>query len=256
MDMYGSFAAVYDEFMDNVPYGPWSRKIIELLKKYGIEDGLVLDLCCGTGNMTERLAQAGYDMIGVDSSVEMLQIAEEKKLKTGHDILYLNQDMRTFELYGTVRAIVCVCDSLNYLLSENDLQKVFRLAYNYLDPDGIFIFDMNTLHKYRSELGCRTIAEKRDDCSFIWDNWWDEEQKINEYDLTLFVQTQGSLCRRFDEIHYQKGYEINTVTRRLKEAGFSLLGVKDTDTWGSLTDETGRVTAAARKRECREASES
>lgn len=78
MDMYGSFAAVYDEFMDNVPYGPWSRKIIELLKKYGIEDGLVLDLCCGTGNMTERLAQAGYDMIGVDSSVEMLQIAEEK----------------------------------------------------------------------------------------------------------------------------------------------------------------------------------
>ena len=142
LDMYGSFAAVYDEFMDNVPYGPWSRKIIALLKKYGIEDGLVLDLCCGTGNMTERLAQAGYDMIGVDSSVEMRQIAEEKKLKTGHDILYLNQDMRTFELYGTVRAIVCVCDSLNYLLSENDLQKVFRLAYNYLDPDGLFIFNI------------------------------------------------------------------------------------------------------------------
>ena len=134
--------------------------------------------------MTEELASYGYDMIGVDNSEEMLEIAMNKKEKSGHDILYLLQDMRQFELYGTVKAIVSVCDCINYIIEEDELEQIFRLVNNYLDPGGIFIFDLNTVHKYRDILGDATIAENREECSFIWENDFDEEEGINEYDLT------------------------------------------------------------------------
>ena len=132
--------------------------ISALLEEYGIGEGIVVELGCGTGSMTEILAGYGYDMIGVDNSCDMLEIAEEKKEKSGHDILYLMQDMREFELYGTVRAVVSVCDSVNYILEEEDLLEVFSLVNNYLDPGGMFIFDMNTRYKYE-QMGDCTIAE-------------------------------------------------------------------------------------------------
>ena len=147
---YEGFAYVYDTFMDNVPCEEWAEYVGPgILQEYGITDGLVLDLGCGTGSMTELLAEKGYDMIGVDLSADMLEIAMDKSDRKGLDILYPQQDMREFELYGTVRAIVCICDSINYLESEEDLLEVLRLANNYLDPGGIFVFDPNTPHKYR-----------------------------------------------------------------------------------------------------------
>ena len=150
---YGSFAYVYDIFMDNVEYEKWAEYLIGRLREYGIEDGIVLELGCGTGVMTELLAESGYDMIGVDNSEEMLGEAMEKRAESGYEILYLEQDMREFELYGTVRAVVSVCDCMNYITEEDDLLTVFKLVNNYLDPDGIFIFDMNTPYKYREMLG-------------------------------------------------------------------------------------------------------
>ena len=187
MEAYTSFAYVYDTFMDNVPYGEWARHIREKLCEHGVTDGIVLDLGCGTGTMTERLAGYGYDMIGVDNSEEMLELAMEKKTESGYDILYLLQDMRGFELYGTVRAVVSVCDSVNYITEPGELEEVFRLVNNYLDPKGIFLFDFNTVHKYRDVIGDSTIAEDRGVCSFIWDNRYYEKEQINEYDLTLFI---------------------------------------------------------------------
>ena len=139
MQPYTGFASVYDLFMDNVPYEEWTDYVVHLLKKYGVEQGIVLELGCGTGSMTSRLSARGYDMIGIDSSEEMLSIAREKS-SGKEDILYLCQDMRNFELYGTVAAVVSVCDSMNYILTEEDLLEVFRLVNNYLDPRGIFIF--------------------------------------------------------------------------------------------------------------------
>ena len=120
-ESYTSFAQVYDMFMDNVDYSAWSKYLIQLLKEYQVEDGLVLDLGCGTGNMTELLAKEGYDMIGVDNSEDMLEIASEKRAESGLNILYLLQDMREFELYGTVKAVVSICDSINYILEEDDV---------------------------------------------------------------------------------------------------------------------------------------
>ncbi len=187
MEAYTSFAYVYDTFMDNVPYGEWARHIREKLCEHGVTDGIVLDLGCGTGTMTERLAGYGYDMIGVDNSEEMLELAMEKKTESGYDILYLLQDMRGFELYGTVRAVVSVCDSVNYITEPDELEEVFRLVNNYLDPKGIFLFDFNTVHKYRDVIGDSTIAEDRGVCSFLWDNRYYEKEQINEYDLTLFI---------------------------------------------------------------------
>ena len=187
MEAYTSFAYVYDTFMDNVPYGEWARHIREKLCEHGVTDGIVLDLGCGTGTMTERLAGYGYDMIGVDNSEEMLELAMEKKTESGYDILYLLQDMRGFELYGTVRAVVSVCDSVNYITEPDELEEVFRLVNNYLDLKGIFLFDFNTVHKYRDVIGDSTIAEDRGVCSFIWDNRYYEKEQINEYDLTLFI---------------------------------------------------------------------
>ena len=217
MEAYTSFARVYDTFMDNVPYKEWADYLGKILKEYGIDDGLVLDLGCGTGNMTEMLASSGYDMIGVDNAEEMLEIAMEKKVESGHDILYLLQDMREFELYGTVRAVISACDSVNYITDDEDLTEVFRLVNNYLDPEGLFVFDFNTEYKYREILGEQTIAEDREECSFIWDNYYDKDERINEYELTLFVrdEEQPQLYRKYQEEHFQRAYTLEQIRHML-----------------------------------------
>lgn len=247
MNAYGSFAAVYDLFMDNVPYEEWSRNIVEILKEYGIDDGLVLDLGCGTGNMTELLAEAGYDMIGVDYSEEMLELAAAKREKSGHDILYLLQDMREFELYGTVKAAVSVCDSMNYITEEEDLLQVFRLVNNYLDPGGIFLFDMNTVYKYENLLADNTIAESREEGSFIWENYYDPEEEINEYDLTLYIRDEEDRYRRFEETHYQRAYPVELVLKLVRESGMEVLKVLDAETRKTPVEQTERVYIIAKE---------
>ena len=248
MEAYTEFANVYDMFMDNVPYDDWGKYLISLLREYGVEDGLVLELGCGTGNITEILAQAGYDMIGVDNSDEMLSIAIEKKYELGHDILYLNQDMREFELYGTVRAVISICDSMNYITEEEDLLRVFKLVNNYLDPGGVFIFDLNTLYKYREVMGECTIAENREDGSFIWENYYDEENDINEYDLTLFIaEGESGLFRKYEETHYQRGYELETIKALLEKAGLIFVDAYDAFTKEPPKEESERIYVIARE---------
>ena len=252
MEAYSGFAEVYDLFMDNVPYGEWCRYLTGLLRDFGVEEGLVLDLGCGTGTMTELLAGAGYDMIGVDNSEEMLEVAAAKREASGRDILYLCQDMREFELYGTVRAVISVCDSLNYILDTEDLTQVFRLVNNYLDPGGVFIFDLNTEYKY-SQMGDETIAENREDGSFIWDNYYYEEEQINEYELSLFLQEEGNLYRKYVETHYQKGYELETIKRLLEKSGMKFVTAYDAFTRNPPTKESERVYVIARESgKCRE----
>ena len=246
-ESYRSFARVYDMFMDNIDYPSWSVYLTQLLREYGVEDGLLLELGCGTGSMTELLAEQGYDMIGVDNSEDMLEMAMEKREESGHDILYLLQDMREFELYGTVRGVVSVCDSMNYILEEEDLLQVFRLVNNYLDPGGIFIFDLNTPYKYQEGIGDDTIAEHREEGSFIWENYYDEETGINEYALTLFLPEDKDLYRKYEEFHYQKAYEIPEVIRLLQEAGLEFVTVYDAFTDEAPGEECQRVYLIARE---------
>lgn len=245
MEAYTGFAGVYDRFMDNVPYEAWCDYICNILASYDIRSGLVLDLGCGTGKMTRLLKNKGYDMIGVDMSGEMLEIAREQE---DEGILYLQQDMREFELYGTVAAVVCVCDSINYLLEPEELAQVFSLVNNYLDPGGIFIFDMNTVYKYRDVIGDATICENREHESFIWENYFDEETFVNEYDLTLFVEQEEGLFARYEEFHYQKAYEIEEVTKLLAQSGMELLAVYGENTKEPPCDDCERVYYVCRER--------
>lgn len=247
MEAYTSFAQVYDTFMDNIPYEEWGEYLTGLLEEYGVKNGLVLELGCGTGSMTEILAAKGYDMIGADNSGEMLEIAMEKRDESGHDILYLLQDMREFELYGTVSAVVSVCDSVNYITEEEELEEVFRLVNNYLDPKGIFIFDFNTKYKYQKVLGDRTIAEKRDDCSFIWDNYYYEDEEMNEYELTLFIQEKGNLYRKFEEVHLQRAYTLEQMIRLVKKSGLEFVTAYDAFTREQPTDTSERIYMVARE---------
>lgn len=248
MEAYTSFAEVYDTFMDNVPYEEWAEYLAELLREYDIEDGLVLDLGCGTGSLTEILATKGYDMIGADGSAEMLEIAMEKKAQSGHDILYLLQDMREFELYGTVRAVVSVCDCVNYITDEKELEQVFRLVNNYLDPEGIFIFDFNTEYKYKEILGEQTIAEDREDCSFIWDNYYYEDESMNEYELTLFIKEQDSnLYRKYQEMHYQKAYTLDAMRELIEWSGLEFVTAYDAYTRKAPTETSERICVVARE---------
>lgn len=291
MEAYTGFAQVYDTFMDDTPYEEWSRFLPALLQKhrgggqdsvssgtvpadgkgtgnnYAIEtddnvikenlhqeQNTILDLGCGTGTLTQLLAAQGYDMIGIDNAQEMLQIAIDKRDSAGLDILYLLQDMRTFELYGTVGAVISVCDSVNYLLEEEEIVQTFRLVNNYLFPQGLFIFDFNTVYKYAQVIGDATIAENREECSFIWDNYYHEEEQINEYDLTVFVkepadmeQADHALYRRFQETHYQRGYELEQMKDCLRRAGMVFVEAVDADTHEAVNDVSERIYVVARK---------
>lgn len=246
MEAYSEFAGVYDMFMDNIPYREWGEYLIDLLKEYEINDGLLLDLGCGTGTMTEILSEAGYDMIGVDNADEMLNIAISKREQSGHDILYLNQDMREFELYGTVRGIVSICDSINYITEEDDLLQVFKLVNNYLDIGGLFIFDLNTEYKYR-QIGDATIAENREEGSFIWENNYYEEDMINEYDLTLFIRGEDGRYDRYMENHLQRAYPLDRVKELIEEAGLEFVTAYDAFTREPVKAESERVYVIARE---------
>lgn len=244
MEAYTGFAKVYETFMDNVPYELWCDRICGILHAHGIWDGLVLDLGCGTGTMTRLLKDRGYDMIGVDLSAEMLEIAREHE---DAGILYLQQDMREFELYGTVRAIICICDSLNYILEEAELEHIFSLVQNYLDPDGVFICDMNTPYKYREILGDSVICENRETECFTWENYFDEESCINEYALNIFLQKENGLYERMEEFHYQKAYEISRVLELMQKSGLRPEAVYGEDAQNDPGEDSERVYFVALK---------
>ena len=250
MESYSDFAYLYDTFMEDVPYEMWAEIITELIERYSIADRKsILDLGCGTGTLTSLMAKKGYNMIGADYSVDMLSVARNKAIQSGDDILYICQDMRELELPNPVDAVICVCDSINYMTSAEDMDAVMNGVYANLKKDGLFILDFNTLYKYETVIGDTTIAENREDCSFIWENYFDPETHINEYDVTFFAKvgagadgysdrqedTEGctdeqgyagaedeELFGRFTETHVQKGYTLSEMRTFAQKAGFSI----------------------------------
>ena len=241
MKAYSDFAKVYPLMMSNIPYEKWEKNLVRILKKNKIRDGLVLDLGCGTGEMTRRLKKDGYDMIGLDISEEMLLMACEKD---DEDILYLNQDMRSFELYGTVRAIVSVCDSMNYLTEDGDLLKVLKLANNYLDPGGVFIFDLKTPYFYRKVLGNETFVEDLESVYYVWENEYDTKTRLNEYDLTFFFKN-GDTYTRSTEVHIQRAYAMREIESAIKKSGMKLISLMDANTQGEVTAKSERIYVVA-----------
>ena len=287
MEAYSDFASVYDIFMDETPYDVWGDFVAGLIEKYGVskpyaegekpgangdgieaedagaedaagenteealneERNLIVELGCGTGSFTEILAKKGYDIIGTDISSDMLNIARNKAMEQGLNIMYLEQDMRELDLYCTAGTIVSVCDSVNYVLEDEELIETFKLVNNFLFPKGVFIFDFNTLHKYRDVIGDATIAENREDCSFIWENYYHEEEHVNEYDLTIFVKLSKDeeIFRKFTETHYQRGYTLEEMKGFVAAAGLEFVTAIDADNHKEPDEESERIYIVARE---------
>ena len=245
MEAYTAFASVYEMYMDNIPYDEWANNIKALFEKYNMPMEIVCDIGCGTGQMTRRLKAMGYDMIGIDNSYDMLMEAMANEDSQG--ILYLCQDMRSFELYGTVGAVISVCDSINYLRNEAELLEVCKLVNNYLDPKGLFIFDVKT-EKYYKELGDKTIAENRQEGSYIWENEYDIKARDNYYDLTIYTANDEGTFDRYEEEHLQHAFTVTEIKKAISASGLELLDVLDVATMSSENiDDSDRLYFIARE---------
>ena len=243
MMIYSEFAKIYDRWMNDIPYCKWCQRILDILHTYQINDGIIADLGCGSGSVTRKLADAGFDMIGIDLSEEMLAQAYEKSEKYP-DILYLLQDIREFELYGTVRAIVCCCDTLNYLADRDELTKVFRLVNNYLDPGGIFIFDIKTGKWFRETDGI-TSSLHEDIGDFFCETCMDED--AFEYHITMFEKESDGRYAKSEEYHYQKVFTLEDITSALEAAGLILLEITDGYSKRPYTDASDRLCFIAKE---------
>lgn len=222
--MYNRFAYLYDSLINDVDYKKWVDYYYKIFQRYALNPKLGLDLGCGTGNMTTEFSCRGIEMTGVDISEDMLMVAREKS--EGMDILYLNQDMTDFELYGTVDFIVSSLDCVNYVTDKRELLKVFKLVNNYLDPGGLFIFDINTHYKLENVIGDNTFVLENDDIFCTWQNEYDKKRKICDFYLTFFSKN-GENYTRFDEQHSERAYEIDEIKKLIEASGMRLLKVYD-----------------------------
>ncbi len=222
--MYARFADIYDRLTHDIHYIKWADYLQSAFLKFQCTPRLILDLGCGTGSLALELSKRGYEMIALDSSVDMLGRAYEKARAENADILFLNQDMREFELYGTVDVIVCLLDSINYMTSLKDIKKVFGLVHNYLNPGGLFIFDTNSSYKLSQVLGNETFYELDNDISWVWQNTYDSKKRITTFDLTFFVRNKEGLYERFEETHKERAFTREEIVKALESTGLRLLG--------------------------------
>ena len=228
-ESYSAIAGVYDKLNGQIDYGAWADFIENCFDRYlASRPGLVLDLACGTGRMTRELAKRGYDMIGVDASEEMLGVAYEKS--QGQGILYLLQSMQDFELYGTVGAVVCCLDSVNYLTEAGDLERTLAGVHNYLDPDGLFLFDVNTPYKFEHIYSDNAYVLEDEDEEGLgvlcaWQNSYDRESGICDFYLSVFSEDEDGKYLRSDEQQRERCYSLDALKRALSAAGFELVFV-------------------------------
>lgn len=248
MEAYNAFAKVYDRFMEDTPYEEWIAFIDECMKKYNVTPNIICDLGCGTGKMSSIFAKRGIEVIGIDNSEEMLMTAREKAMEEELNILYLMQDMSEFELYGTVDLIYSCCDSINYLLEDEEILSTFKWVNNYLEPQGLFIFDINTPYKYEKVLGNQTFAEQTEEAAYIWENYYDPEDGINEFEVNFFIKDEEGKYNRSIECHYQKAHTIEKMKELIDAAGLELIGIYDEYSFDNLHEETIRATFVARER--------
>ena len=219
--MYNDFSKFYDLFAYDIPYDKFFSYYSEIFGTLGVKPELVADICCGTGSLTTLLSRK-YDVIGIDSSTEMLDIAREKD--KSNKILYLNQSMTDFELYGTVDAFVSSLDSVNYLLSDEDLITHFKLIKNYLNDGGIYIFDISTCYKFKYILGDNSFVDERENTMFVWQNDYDADEGLNTMYLDIFYRENGRY-NRISETHYERGHTIPHLSAVIKKCGLKVINI-------------------------------
>jgi len=212
--------------MADVDYKLWVEYIEQIFSANGIKHSLVLDLACGTGSVCTEMSKKGYEMIGIDISEDMLACAKNKAVANDCDILYIEQDITKFELYGTVNAILCLMDSINYITNKKSLLRLFKLIDNYLEPDGIFIFDINTKYKLEKVLGNEVFYETNDNLAYIWQNSYNKKKGICSFDLTFFVK-EGDKYDRYDEFHEERAYTVQELKTIISKTGLKVINIFD-----------------------------
>ncbi|SIS52107.1 class I SAM-dependent DNA methyltransferase [Salimicrobium salexigens] len=216
---YGQLAVVYDRLMEDAPYDEWKAFFLNILSKEEVRAEYVLELGCGTGEITHRLEEEGFKMTGVDMSEEMLAIASSKR---NSSIRWVQQDIANLEGLREYGAVISFCDVVNYITEERGLESMFLNAYEALEEGGVFIFDIHSPSHAHKHMSGQTFAEVYDDLSYIW--FCDEENDVMTHDLTFFIEHEG-VYRRFDEVHHQRIYQPDYIRKALSDAGFEISGV-------------------------------
>ncbi len=247
MSYYGYFADYYDRLNAEHNYEGVCQYYEKIFEKYKIAPEIVCDLGCGSGGVTIPMAKLGYDMIGIDLSEDMLSIAAEKSKAQGVNPLYLNQDMCDFELYGTVDAFICALDGINYITNKRDLKRCFKLANLYLNPNGIFIFDINTKFKFENTFANNTFVYDMEDVFCVWQNNYDKRSALCEFQITIFGG-DGELKRRYDETHIERCYTVDELVSAVEGANFKVEGIFDDQSFKKEKENSQRLYFVVRKK--------
>lgn len=224
---YGEFAYVYDELNRDFPYGEVADCYDALIRKFGAPGEILLDIGCGTGTLAFLMEQKGYDVVGIDASEEMLSYALEKKMESGSDALFLCQRMEELDMFGTMDVTISCLDCINHLSGPDAVKTAFEKVHLFSHPDGLFLFDCNTVHKHRNVLAGQTFVYETEDVYCVWQNTL-AEQDVIQIDLDIFAATdEESIYERYGESFAERAYEREVIEGWLAESGFELLAVYD-----------------------------
>lgn len=230
MSSYDFLAGCYDRLTYDVDYPAWADYIEKHFQKIPLPGNTVLDLACGTGSLTRELALRGYEMIGADRSPEMLaQAAEKNRGAAPVEPIFLCQPMERLDLYGTVAACVCCLDSVNYVTDPKKLQKAFGRVHLFLEPGGLFLFDVNSPAKLEG-LDGQVFLDETEDTYCVWRAEFSRRSRICSYFMDIFrLDPATEQWDRGEELHRERAYTVAELTAMLEGAGF-----RDVRTWGEL----------------------
>lgn len=246
MNRYNEFASLYDELMNDFDYEKWFNYIEEIFGKYKISPTKVLEMACGTGNLSIHLAEKGYKLTCFDLSEEMLAQAYEK-LNRFKNVKLLNGNMINFKINQKFDSIISICDSINYITDLEDLKSTFENVYNHLDDNGIFIFDINSFYKISEIIGNNIFVEDREDIFYTWQNYYDSETMICEFYLSFFIKENEDNYIRFDEEHKERAYTVDEIISTLKSVGFNSIDYFEAFTLEEINSTTERINFVACK---------
>lgn len=247
MSGYSAFARYYDALTANIDYRSRAEYFNKIIKANKETDGNILvDLACGTGSISEKMAELGYDVIGIDNSDEMLGIALDKKFDSGLNIQYLCQDMRYIDMFGSIDVTLCVLDSINHLPNIDDVKKVFERIALFSEPKALFIFDVNTVYKHQKILADNTFTYETDDVYCVWENTLDSENNAVKMELQFFEREENGLYSRSSDSFTEKAYSEKEIETLLEECGFEIIAKYGDDTFEPPAEDSQRIIYAAR----------
>ncbi|MBQ3005829.1 MAG: methyltransferase domain-containing protein [Clostridia bacterium] len=246
MTEYDIFSRFYDELTENVEYKKRAEYVNRLIKENCPDAEIVVDLACGTGSLTVELAGMGYEMIGVDCSVQMLSEAQNKAYDSDGNIMFLCQRMQELDLYGTVDAVVCMLDSINHITDEAEVQQVFNKVSLFMNKGGVFIFDVNTPYKHKEILGNNTFVYETEEVFCVWQNELEDDESTVNITLNFFEKDEDVYYRE-EENFSEKAYDTEKLLDMLKESGMSVVSVFDEMTNEIPHEKSERIFIVAKK---------